>query len=278
MDTHKSEKTPERPADETNPQDKFVAGGQNPGSRTRSIGWLAIFGGVVSGLLAFALGELLHQRIPTELVPRDLMGTKIMVPSPETLNVAATKNAALAFGALGLCLAGSLGIVGGLARRQGSSLLRGGLVGVVLGLAVGAGASLGLIPLSLEAQLDYPELDLILSLTTHAAIWGLLGASAGLALATGFGEKRLIVPAFMAGLAGGILGAVVFELIGGTFFGLAETGKPISATWLTRVLARLLVSLGTAIGVVTVLPKEPEVRETARQTEPDTVPLSAPLP
>jgi len=195
------------------------------------------------------------------------MGTKVMVPSPETVKVAATKNAALAFGALGLCLAGSLGVVGGLASRQASSPVRGGLVGAVVGLAVGAGASLGLIPLSLEAQLDYPEYDLILSLASHATIWGLLGASAGLAFATGVGERRLIAEASMAGLAGAVLGAVMFELLGGAFFSLAETGKPISATWLTRLLARLLVTMGTAFAVATRLPNKAEHRETAQQIE-----------
>jgi hypothetical protein len=278
MAAHEHKTPTERPAEETSSQGSFVAGGQIAGSQLGSMGWLAILGGVLSGVLAFAVGELLYKRIPTELVPRDLMGNKIMMPSPETVKVAATKNAALAFSALGLCLAASLGVVGGFARRSTSSSVRGGLVGAVLGLAVGAGASLGLIPLAMEAQLDYPEHDLLLSLATHAAIWGLLGATAGLALATGFGEKRLLGSAFTAGLIGGVLGAVIFELIGATFFGLAETGKPISATWLTRLLARLLVTFGTAIAVVIVLPRDPGGRKTAHQTEAETTTPSAPLP
>jgi hypothetical protein len=234
-----------------------------------------MLGGLLAGLLAFGLGELLHKRIPTELVPRDLMGTKIMVPSPDTITAAATKNAALTFGALGLCLAGSLGIAGGLVRRPASSRTRGGLVGAVMGLVLGAGASLCLIPLSMNAQLDYPEHDLMFSLATHAVIWGLLGAAAGLAFAIGLGERRLIGGALMAGLVGAVLGAVIFELIGGAFFGLAETGKPISATWLTRLLARLLVTLGTASAVSAILPKRPESSEMTQITtiEPPASPV-----
>jgi hypothetical protein len=168
--------------------------------------------------------------------------------------VAATKNAALAFGVLGLCLAGSLGAAGGLARRPASSPTRGSLVGALLGLALGAGAPIGVLPFSMRAQLDYPEHDLILSLTAHALMWGLLGASAGLAFATGLGERRLIGSAVMAGCAGAVLGAITFELIGGMFFGLAETTHPISATPLTRLLARLLVTVGAATAVTMILP------------------------
>jgi hypothetical protein len=254
-----------KPGEETGLQVRFAQSGARGGARSRSTGWLVMLGGLLSGLLAFGLGELLHKRIPTERVPRDLMGTKIMVPSPETVKVSATMNAALAFGALGLCLAGSLGIIGGLVRRSASSPVKGGLVGAVLGLALGAGASVGLIPLAMEAQLDYPDYDLILSLATHAAIWGLTGASAGVAFAIGLGERRLIGGALMAGLVGAVVGAVVFELIGGAFFGLAETGKPISATWPTRFLARLLVTLGTAGAVAAILPKKTEVAERTEQ-------------
>jgi len=256
-------------------QDEFRAAEKETGSQSRRTGWLVILGGLLSGLLAFGLGERLYKVIPPELVPRDLMGTKIMVPSLETQSVAATKNAALAFGVLGLCLAGSLGVVGGLARRPASSPARGGLVGAVLGLALGAVAPIGLLPFSIRAQRDYPEHDLILALATHALIWGLLGALAGLAFAVGLGERRLIGKAFMAGLAGAVLGAITFELIGGTFFGLAETSHPISATRLTRLMARLLVTVGTATTVAMMLPNETKGRGPTQETPPSEKP-SAP--
>jgi hypothetical protein len=108
----------------------------------------------------------------------------------------------------------------------------------------------------IRARQDDPEHELILSLAAHALIWGLLGASAGLAFAIGLGERRLFGRAFLAGLTGAILGAITFELIGGAFFALAETTHPISATWLTRLMARLFVTVGTATAVAMILPNE----------------------
>ncbi len=257
-------------------QDEMRAVGKETSSQSRRTAWLLVLGGLLSGLLAFGLGEPLYKVIPPELVPRDLMGNKILIPSQETQGVAATKNAALAFGVLGLCLAGSLGVVGGLARRPASSSARGGLVGAVLGLVLGAGATIGVLPFAIRAQLDYPENELILSLASHALIWGLLGASAGLAFAVGLGERRLIGRAFMAGLAGAVLGAVTFELIGGTFFGLAETTHPISATWLTRLMARLLVTVGTATTVAMMRMDETSSRRATRKTKIDAPPSLKP--
>ncbi len=267
MDSREPNVAPESLTKDVESQSRPPAAKVEGGSGFRSIGWLVILGGLLSGLLAFGLGEPLYKLIPPELVPRDLMGTKTMIPTQETQSVAATKNAALAFGVLGLCLAGSLGIVGGLARRSASSPVRGGLVGAVLGLAAGVGAPIGLLPFSIRAQLDYPEHDLIVSLAAHALIWGLLGALAGLAFAVGLGERRLIGRAFTAGFAGAVLGAITFELIGGTFFGLAETAHPISATRLTRLMARLLVTVGTAVALAMTLYSETNSRRPTRDTK-----------
>ena len=242
------------------PHDEFKAPANQTRPQPRRIVGLVIWGGLLSGLLAFGLGEPLYKIIRPELEPRDLMGNKIMVPSQTTQRVAAIKNAALAFGVLGLCLAGFLGVAGGLALRPMSSASRGGLVGALLGLALGAGAPIAVLPFTMVAQLDYPEHELILSLAAHALSWGVWGASAGLAFAIGQGERHLIGTAVMAGLAGAALGAIAFEFIGATFFGLAETTHPISATPLTRLMARLLVTVGTATAVAMILPSETKGR------------------
>ena len=88
----------------------------------------------------------------------------------------------------------------------------------------------------------------------HGLIWGLLGASAGLAFAVGLGEPRLCGKVLTAGFVGAVLGTVAFELIGGVAFPMAETGEPISETWATRLMARLLVTVGTALIVILLLP------------------------
>ena len=77
------------------------------------------------------------------------------------------------------------------------------------------------------------------------SVWGLTAAPAGLAFALGLGERRLWGRALAAAVVGAVLGAVVFELIGGAIFPLADTVKPISTTWPSRLLARLLVAGAT---------------------------------
>jgi hypothetical protein len=174
--------------------------------------------------------------------------------------VADSRNGALTFGVLGLCLGGCLGVAGGLARRSAPAAATGGLLGAILGLALGAGLSLSLLPWFLKARYSYFEYDLMISLAMHGLIWGVLGAVAGLAFAIGLGDRRLPGRALTAGLVGAVLGTVAFELIGATLFTMARTGEAISETWPTRLMARLLVTLGTAVVVVLLLPEPREDR------------------
>jgi hypothetical protein len=88
---------------------------------------------------------------------------------------------------------------------------------------------------------------------THGLIWGLLGALAGMAFAIGLGDRRLLGRALTAGFLGAVLGTVVMELIGAAFFASAATVNPISETLPTRLMARLLVTIGTAAGLILLL-------------------------
>jgi hypothetical protein len=170
-----------------------------------------------------------------------------------TENVAAARNGAVAFGVLGLFLGGCLGLAGGLTRRPRFAVAAGGL-GSVLGFAAGAGASLALLPVCLVSRVRYPHSDLVITILTHGAIWGLLGAVAGLAFAVGLGEKNLWVRALAAGFLGALVGAFAFDLIGVFAFPMAKTDDPISRTWVTRLMARLLVTVATAAALSVVLP------------------------
>ena len=185
------------------------------------------------------------------------MGNVSMVSDWKTTAVAETRNGAITFGALGLCLGASLGIVGGLARRSAAGALMGGLLGSMLGLAIGAGVSYVLLPRFIAARFDYVEYDFLISMGMHGLLWGLPGAAAGLAFAVGLGDIRRWVPSLAAGLFGAVLGAVAYEIIGATLFVTAETGKPISDAWATRLLAPLLVCVGTALAVAILLPDIP---------------------
>ena len=105
--------------------------------------WLAILGGLLAGLLAFAGGEATYQIIPIKTVPRDLMGTKIQLPNVETRSEWLTKNGALTFGLLGLCLGSCLGMAGGLARRSTSGAISGTVLGTGPGRGHGRRSDLG---------------------------------------------------------------------------------------------------------------------------------------
>ena len=210
-------------------------------------------GGLLAGLLAFGVGEAVHDLIPAAMVTQHALQLVRVTPTVATENVAATRNGALAFGVLGLFLGGCLGLAGGLARRSWFAMTAGGL-GSVLGFAVGVGASLALLPSCLASRIRYPDNDLMISFLMHGAIWGLLGAVAGLAFTVGLGQRRFWIRALTAGFAGALVGAVAFDLIGVFAFPGARTDDPVSRTWLTRLMARLLVTVATAVAVSLVLP------------------------
>ena len=127
-----------------------------------------------------------------------------------------------------------------------------GLLGSILGLA--AGASFAELPFFLKTQPSHPEYDLLISMIMHTSIWGLTGAAAGLAFAVGLGERRLLGRALAAGFVGAVFGAIAFELIGAGLFPFASTGQPISTTWQTRLMARLMVTVATAAVIILLLP------------------------
>jgi hypothetical protein len=233
----------------------FDAARQEASTRCGRARKLVASGGLLAGLMAFGVGEVIYNVIPAERVSQKIRmsNIEVMAPSQETENMAATKNAALTFGVLGACLGGFLGMAGGLARRSTSATVTAGLLGAVLASALGVGISFALLPICLRAQLDHTDNDLIIALLMHGLIWGAVGAMAGLAFAIGLGERRLVIHALIVGFAGAVLGAAAFELIGATFFSNAETANAISMTWPTRLMARLLVTIGTAAGLALIL-------------------------
>ena len=76
-------------------------------------------------------------------------------------------------------------------------------------------------------------------------------AAAGLVLGAGPGTGSR---ASAREQALGLIGAVAFDLIGVIAFVGAKTDDPISRTWVTRLMARLLVTVATAAAVSLVLP------------------------
>ena len=257
VSSHQVDPTPEKPAEPTTPPPELTSTLENGQSWLGPARRLAALAGLLAGLLAFAVGEATYKLVPAERVKQNVLMTnqQVVEPTQETLNAAAVKNGAIAFAVLGLCLAGFLGLAGGLARRSPPAALKGGLLGAVVGTALGAGLSLVLLPLSLQAQADYPDYDIIISLAIRGLIWGLLGAAAGLAFTIGLGQRRLLGRTLTAGFMGAAVGAIAFELIGAAFFASAKTVGPVSETLPTRLLACLLVTLGATITLALLLPK-----------------------
>jgi MFS family permease len=236
-------------------------------SLKRATRWVAL-AGLVAGLVAFGLGEAVYELIPTGREGVNTMGLILQLPTQRTTNLADTRNAALAFGLLGACLAGGLGIAGGLARRSASAMLAAGLLGAILGLACGAGCSFAVLPLFFRIAPLYSEYDLIFSMIMHGSIWGAAGAAAGLAFAVGLGERRLVGRSLLAGFVGAVLGAIVFDVVGVLVYPIGTTGQPISTTWPTRLMARLMVTLATTGVVILLLPaKKPEAPRAWTLTE-----------
>jgi hypothetical protein len=205
---------------------------------------LALLAGVTSGVLAFGIGEAFHDWFPPERVPQMLAGTQVMEPTLATRAAATARNGALAFALLGGCLGFLLGFAGGLASRSVSRGLSAGIIGLFLGAALGACLPLALlVPYFRFQQWRYSD-DLLVPLAMHATLWGPLGAVGGLAFGVGLASGnrgRLILLA----LLGACLGAALYEVLGAMIDPLAETTEPMSGTWPTRLIARLLVALGT---------------------------------
>ena len=107
-------------------------------------------------------------------------------------------------------------------------------------------------------------------LGAHA--WGDLGYDRrrrGLGLCGRTGETENSHCALAAGFAGAVLGTIAFDLIGAAVFPLASTAEPISTTWPSRLLARMLVAVGTAaiimVSLSSALPRGP--RRSRRQAK-----------
>ncbi len=216
--------------------------------------WL-ILAGVLAGCVAFGAGEATYEWIRPENGRINTMGNVVIAPTAETAGVAEVKNAAVANGILGMCLGGFLGIAGGLARQSRPRALIASVVGLVLCAIAGAILSLALLPYFLKVQPAYVEYELVVSALMHGSIWGLIGALAGLAFAGGLGDRKFYATAALAGILGALLGGLAFDVAGAAFFPFAGTSQPVSITWSSRLLARLLVTIGVAIVVSLSLPR-----------------------
>ena len=157
--------------------------------------WLFILSaGLLAGLVGFGIGEVAPRFTPPDLdLPPEIAKSQTKKIAEVTRRGMLSRDhaAALTYGGLGAVLGMALGVAGGLVRRSASASAAACVAGLVLGGAAGAGSTLALLPsyhASRSARSDQDrENNLAIALMTHSVIWGLVGASAGLALGVGLG-------------------------------------------------------------------------------------------
>jgi hypothetical protein len=195
--------------------------------------------GLAAGVIAWACGE-------AALVSETGIGSR-GGNHPRLPAVIAARNATVSFGILGAALGLGLGLAGGLIRRSVRSAVLAATIGLVLGGGTGVGITRLLLPLYYE---NLKANNLTYSLIVHGGIWAAVGAAAGLAFGVGLGGRSRMIRALLGGAAAAGLATVIYEFAGSLLFPMAMTDRPLSRTWETRLLARLLVAVLVAAGAV----------------------------
>lgn len=204
----------------------------------------AMGAGLAAGLLAWALEERGLFEFKAAIGHYNMMGTDIKDVTPETRYAALLKTAILTFGTLGAMLGTALGFAGGRARQG----LPAGALGLIAGGACGA-ASAGVLVLIHHRTVSLTDTaELLAALLIHGGIFASIGAGAGAALGFGAGGRGRLLRGLIGGAAGGLLGALIYEIVGAVGFPSDETSEPIAGTTVTRLIAFVLVSLGSAVG------------------------------
>ena len=213
---------------------------------------LAMTAGLLAGLVAWLGGEACLNLIKPPRHAANSKGLVLNVTDRREIANVEAKNAGLAFAILGGSLGLGFGVAGGLTRRSRRAATIAAVLGLVVGAAGGAGMSLALLAPYNHYKARNPDdaaRDLILPLLVHAGIWSAVGSLAGLVYGFGLGERRRLSRIVLGGLAGAAFGTVAYELIGAAAFPAAQTTQFVSATWPTRLLARLAVAVSAAVGV-----------------------------
>jgi hypothetical protein len=197
---------------------------------------------LLAGLASWQLGESRLVRQQAARAEYNLMGQTIQGQTAETIRAAARQTAARYFGISGGLLVLAAGVAGCEAfRRLGMPLVAGLVLAVAWSALCGVTAWFALPLYDRAVDAAYPEMAV--SIVSHLLLWVPLGAGAGVALAVALGRPREAATAAVAGAVGVILGVFVFEFLGALLFPLADTGRPLPATSITRLLAWLVIVL-----------------------------------
>ena len=215
-----------------------------------------------AAMAGFCIEETHLFRARPTLEKINMMGVIYTDASSRTRSVAEMFELRGVMGTFGGILGFLMGLAGGLSARS----RRAGMFAAAFGL--GAGAVAGCVAVTIAVPIyERAEAtsagDLTRSILLHLALWTPLGAAAGVAHGLGSRGGRPLVrlaacegAAAAAGLVGAALGTVGYDLIGAFCFPLAETGKPLAAEPIPRLLGFTIVALGTA-AVVALSARQP---------------------
>jgi hypothetical protein len=218
--------------------------------------WLyALFSGMLAAVIAWAADERANrsihwegrvqaeqgaERIQLELSPAELL--------LESRNIAETKNTALAMGIFGAALGLTLGAAGGLSRRSPPAAAVSGMIGFLVGAAVGAAVPLQLLPLFYRSAFRPP--NPAFPALVHTVMYASIGGVGGLAFGYGLSGPSGAAKGFLAGSLGAILGAITYNVVHTIAFPLEWDLSPMSGKGGSRLLAHLCVALSFVACVV----------------------------
>jgi hypothetical protein len=212
--------------------------------------WLAAaLAALVAGLAAWLATELGAFRVEPGVEKTQMIWGEAIAVTARTRTIAAIREVSWSLGTFGALLGAGMGLAGALSRRSWRRAL------VVAGIGGAAAALAGiLMPWVVLPPYHQAEMhaagDLTRSVLMHLELWVLLGAAAGLAWGIGQPEPRRWLATLVGGAVGAALGILLYDVLGAFLFPLAETGKPVSAAWQTRLMAFLLVGGSTVFGVL----------------------------
>ena len=211
---------------------------------------LALTAGLIAGFASWLIGESVHGRFAP---PDTRTGRRLSAADFKSRTMAKDAaqelEATLAYGSLGAVLGLALGLAGGCARGSARAALIAAIAGSILGGT--AGAIMPRVLLPVYFRMHNPDRDdLMLAIMIHAGNWSVIGAAAGAAFGIGLGDRGRALRAVLGGLLGAGAGVLVYEIVGGIAFPLDGTADPLSATWGTRLFARLAVTILASAGAV----------------------------
>jgi hypothetical protein len=206
---------------------------------------MALVAGLIAGLAAWLVGEMILQAYQAVLAP--MVQREVSIEDARRFAGAQIKSARDTFTALGAVVGLSLGLSGGLARRSPYAGAKAALVGCVLGAIAGGSISLLVLPHFFKTY-DPQSQDLVLPLLTLGSICLSVGAAGGLAFGIGLGRRGHWLKSLVGGLVGAALATVIYEVVGAIAFPSDRTDLPISETHATRAMFHVSIAALTAVG------------------------------